>query len=67
VKQTESLSGQYRIARCEVIEPDPSVANPDHTWGHIVSDVGPCPKLSTLIVNLDRITIGELTGICVDL
>jgi hypothetical protein len=25
-----SLSGQNRIARCEMIEADPSIANPDH-------------------------------------
>jgi hypothetical protein len=30
VKQTEGVSGQNRFARCEVIEPDPSIANPDH-------------------------------------
>jgi hypothetical protein len=65
VKQTESVSGQNRIARCEVIEPDPSIANPDHTWRHVVSDVGPCSKLSPLVVDLDRITVGKLTRICV--
>ena len=65
-KQTERVSGQNRIATCEVIEPDPSIANPDHTWAHVVSNVGLCPKLSPLIVNLDRITVGEPTRICVE-
>jgi len=27
-KQVKSVSGQNRIARCEVIEPDPSIADP---------------------------------------
>jgi hypothetical protein len=26
-KQVKSVSGQNRIARCEMIEPDPSIAN----------------------------------------
>jgi len=39
-KQVESISGQNRIARCEVIEPYPSIANPDDTWRHVIGDVG---------------------------
>ena len=66
VKQTEGVSGQNRITRGKVVEPYPSIANPDHTWRHIVSYVGPCSKLSPLVVDLDRLTIGELTRICVD-
>jgi hypothetical protein len=66
-EQSESLSGQNRIARCEMIEPDPSIANPDHARWHVVGDMRLCPKLSPLIVNLDPITAGQLTRICVDL
>src|SRR5262245_31702681 len=44
-KQTESVSGQHCITGGKVIEPDPSVANPDHTWWYVVSDVGFCPEL----------------------
>src|SRR5262249_20620188 len=65
-KQTESVSGQNRIARCEMIEPDPSIANPDHTWWHVVGDMCPRPELPPLIVNLDRITAGQLSRISVD-
>jgi WD40 repeat protein len=65
-KQTESVSGQNRIARCEMIEPYPSVANPDYPRRHVVSDVGLCSKLSPLIVNLDRITAGQLSRISID-
>ena len=57
-KQVKSVSGQNRIARCEMIEADPPVTNPDHTRRHVIGDVGLCPKLSPLIVNLDRITVG---------
>src|SRR5215510_11368652 len=32
-KQVKSLSGQNRITRCELIETDPSIANPDHPGG----------------------------------
>ena len=50
-----------------MIEPDPSIANPDHTWRHVVGDVGLCPKLSPLVVNLDRITAGQPSRYSVDL
>jgi len=40
-KQTESVPGQNRITRCELIEPDPSIANPDRTWRHVVGDMRP--------------------------
>jgi hypothetical protein len=49
-----------------MIEPDPSVANPDHTWGHVVGDVSLCPELSPLIVDLDPIATGQLSLICID-
>src|SRR5262249_49287369 len=65
-KQTESISGQNRITRCEMIEPDPSIPNPNHTRRHVVGDVGLCPELCPLIVNLDPITVGQLTCICGD-
>jgi hypothetical protein len=65
-KQTERVSGQNRIAGCEMIEANPSIANPDHTWRHVVGDVRLCPKLSPLIVNLDRITTGQLSRFSVD-
>src|SRR5262249_29160428 len=61
-----SVSGQNRIARCEMIETDPSIANPDYTCWHVVSDMRLCPKLSPLVVNLDGITAGQLSRICVD-
>src|SRR5262249_14581437 len=38
-KQTKSISGQNRIARREMIEADPSIADPDHTCWHVVGDV----------------------------
>src|SRR5215471_20240975 len=65
-KQAKSVSGQNRIARCEMIEPDPSIANPDHTRWHVVGDMRLCPKLPPLIVNLDRITAGQLSLVGVD-
>ena len=65
-KQAESVSGQNRIARCKVIERDPSIANPDHPWWHVVRDMSLCPKLSLLIVNLDRITAGQLSRFSID-
>jgi hypothetical protein len=34
-----------RIARREVIEADPSVANPDHAWGHVVGDMNANQRL----------------------
>ena len=49
-----------------MIEADPSIVDPDHTWWHVVGDVRLCPKLSPLIVDLDRITVGDLSRICVD-
>src|SRR5262245_9010486 len=60
-KQTESGSGQNCITRCEVVEPNPSIANPDHTRWHVVSDVRLCPKISPLVVDLDRISVGQLS------
>src|SRR5262245_47045987 len=65
-KQTESFSGQYGIARGEMIEPDPSIANPDHTPWHVVGDMRLCPKLTQLIVDLDPITTGQLSRFSVD-
>jgi len=50
-----------------VIEAESSIANPDHAWWHVVGDVSLCPELSPLILDLERITIGELSRICVDL
>src|SRR5262245_31744055 len=44
-----------------MIEPDPSIANPDHTWRHVVSDVGLCPKLSPFIEDLNLIAAGQLS------
>jgi len=49
-----------------MIEADPSIVDPDHTWWHVVGDVRLCPKLSPLIVDLDRITAGQLSHISVD-
>jgi len=49
-----------------VIEPDPSIANPDHTCRHVVGDVSLCPKLSPLIEDLDLIAVGQLPRISVD-
>src|SRR5262249_48796854 len=65
-KQTKSISGQNRIARREMIEADPSIADPDHTWWHVVGDVSFCPELSALVVNLDPITVGQLSRFSVD-
>jgi cytochrome P450 len=39
-KHVESVSGQYRIPRCEMIKTNPPIANPDHTWRHVVGDAG---------------------------
>ena len=64
-KQTKSISGQNRIARREVIEADPSIADPDHTCWHVVGDVSFRPELSPLVVDLDLITIGQLSRFCV--
>src|SRR5215468_4125034 len=66
-KQTESVSGQNRIARCEMVEPDPSIANPDHTRRNVVGDVSLCPELSPLIVNPSPIATGQLSRFSVDL
>ena len=52
-KQVKSVSGQNRIARCEMIEPDSSMANLDYTWWQVVGDMSLCHELSPLIVNLD--------------
>jgi hypothetical protein len=64
-EQPEHL-GQNCIKRCEVIEPDPSIANPDRTRRHVVSDVGLCPELSPLIEDLNPITAGQLSRFSVD-
>ena len=63
---TTCVVGQNCIARCEMIEADPSIANPDHTWWHVVGDMSLCPKLSPLVVNLDRVTTGQLSRFSVD-
>jgi len=48
-----------------MIEADPSITNPDHTWRHILGDVGLCPKLSPCIVNLDLVATGYMSRISV--
>jgi hypothetical protein len=50
-----------------MIKTNPPIANPDHTWRHVVGDAGLGRKLAPLVVNFDRITVRKLTRICVRL
>ena len=58
-KQSEGLSGQNRIVGCEVIEPDPFIADPDRTRRNVVGDVSLCPELSTLGLGLGHKTVSS--------
>src|SRR5262249_35859963 len=49
-----------------MIEADPSIADPDRTWWHVVGDVSFRPELSPLVVDLDPINIGQLSHFSVD-
>ena len=54
-------SGQNRIASCEMIEPDSSIANLDYAWWQVVADMSLSHELSPLIVDLDPMH-GPLVG-----
>ena len=48
------------MTRGEMIEADPSIANPDHTQRRVVSDVGLCAELSPFIEGPNLIAAGRV-------